>query len=100
MKGFACSLRFIIVTGLIQSGFAYSKDADIEYKNMLQMMESIKLEKKEVESMVNKLAESGRITYEEASNAKREIASLKDSDLENIKQQAIVDVKNQRSLEK
>jgi polyhydroxyalkanoate synthesis regulator phasin len=71
-----------------------------EYKNMEQMMGSIRLEKKQVESMLDKMVVSGRITAEEGSIAKREIASLKDNDLENLKTRAIAEVKSKRLLER
>ena len=78
----------------------FAADAlDDEYRNMEQMMGSIKLEKKQVESMVEKLAQSGRISKEDASKAKREIASLSDNDLENLKNKAVAEVKSKKLLD-
>lgn len=73
---------------------------DGNYKNMEQMMGAIKLEKKQVESMVDKMVSSGRISAEDGQKAKREIASMKDEDLENLKVQAIAEVKNKKLLDK
>ena len=67
-----------------------------EYKNMEQMMGSIRLEKKQVESILDKMVVSGRITAEEGTKAKREIASMKDNDLENLKTRAIAEVKSKK----
>lgn len=72
---------------------------DNDYKNMEQMMGSIRLEKKQVESMVDKLVASGRINPEEAAKAKRELASMNDNDLENLKNKAIAEVKDKRLLD-
>jgi hypothetical protein len=84
-----------IFTSLAQA----SENSETDYKNMDQMMASIHLEKKQVESMLDKMVDSGRITAEESLNAKREIASMQDSDLENLKNRAIVAIKNNRSVE-
>ena len=84
-----------IFTSLAQA----SENPETDYKNMDQMMASIHLEKKQVESMLDKMVDSGRITAEDSLNAKREIASMQDSDLENLKNRAIVAIKNNRSVE-
>lgn len=73
---------------------------DAEYKNMEQMMGAIKLEKKQVESMVDKMVVSGRISSEDGQKAKREIASMKDEDMESLKMRAIAEVKDKRLLDK
>lgn len=72
---------------------------DIEYKNMEQMMGSIRLEKKQVESMLEKMVVSGRISVEEGAKAKRALASMKENDLENLKTQAIAEVKSKKLLD-
>ena len=95
-KWFALSLTLLFFS----ISPSYAADAlEDEYKNMEQMMGSIKLEKKQVESMVEKLAQSGRISKEDASKAKREIASLSDNDLENLKNKAVAEVKNKKLLD-
>ena len=96
---------FCMIT-LVSSFSLYAKDAmdagdqgETEYKNMEQMMGSLKLEKKQIESMVDKLVASGRINPEEAAKAKRELASMNDNDLENIKTKAMAQVKDKRLLD-
>jgi polyhydroxyalkanoate synthesis regulator phasin len=79
---------------------AADDQVEAEYKNMEQMMGSIRLEKKQVESMLDKMVISGRISAEEGSKAKREIASMKDNDLENLKTRAIAEVKSRRLLDR
>ena len=71
-----------------------------EYKNMEQMLGAIRLEKKQVEGMLDKMVISGRITAEESSKAKREIASMKDDDLDNLKTRAIAEVKSKKLLDR
>lgn len=88
---------FVLFTSL---GAACASDQmENEYKNMEQMMGSIRLEKKQVEAMVDKMVVSGRISAEDAMKAKRELASMKDSDLENLKSRAIAEVKNKQLLD-
>lgn len=72
---------------------------EAEYKNMEQMMGAIKLEKKQVENMLEKMVNSGRITPEEGQRAKRALASLKEDDLDNLKNKAIAEVKNKKLLD-
>lgn len=88
---------FIISTLLIlvsqtQKLQAEEAKAD-EYKTMEQMMGAIRLEKKQVESMLDKMVTSGRISKDEAVLAKRELASMKESDLDNLKNSAISQIK-------
>lgn len=85
---------------LVSSVPAFADDqAGPDYKNMEQMMGSIRLEKKQVESMVDKLVASGRINAEDAAKAKRELASMNDNDLENLKNKAIAEVKDKHLLD-
>ncbi len=67
---------------------------ETEYKNMEQMMGAVRLEKRQVESMLDKMIISGRISAEEGAKVKRELASVKEDDLENLKMQAIAEVKS------
>jgi len=90
---------FIVMAYIFSSLAMASENPETEYKNMDQMMASIHLEKKQVESMLDKMVDSGRITDEDRIKAKREIASMKDSDLENLKTQAIAAIKNNRSID-
>jgi polyhydroxyalkanoate synthesis regulator phasin len=75
------------------------EDKEAEYKSMEQMMGAIRLEKKQVENMVDLMVVSGRITAEEGSKAKREIASMKENDLENLKSRALAEVKSSKLLD-
>ena len=76
-----------------------SDQLDQEYKSMEDMVGAIRLEKKQVESMLDKMIVSGRISADEGSKAKREIASMKDDDLDNLKKRAIAEVKSKRLLD-
>lgn len=63
---------------------------------MEQMIGSIRLEKKQIESMINKMIASGRLSPEEGSKAKREVASVKETDMEDLKKLAIAEVRNKK----
>lgn len=89
---------FFILTIFVSLNLSVLAD-DLEYKNMEQMMGSIRLEKKQVEIMLDKMILSGRISEEEGVKAKRELASLKEDDLENLKNKAISEVKNNKLLD-
>jgi polyhydroxyalkanoate synthesis regulator phasin len=69
---------------------------DEEYKNIESMVGAIHLEKKQVESMLDKMVQSGRMSPEEGNKVKREIASVKDNDLEEFKARALVEVKSNK----
>lgn len=97
---FQSSLKVFCASLLIACSSAFATDQlDAEYKNMEQMMGAIRLEKKQVESMVDKMVASGRINAEDAAKAKRELASMNDNDLENLKNKAIAEVKDKRLLD-
>ena len=76
-----------------------SESEDVEYKNMEQMLSAVRLEKKQVELMLDKMVTSGRISADDGVKVKRELASVKDEDLEQIKKQAIAEVKSKRLLD-
>lgn len=102
MKLKLCS--FLLIVSILSLNFnaqAFEqKDQDeLEYRTMEEMAGAIRLEKKQIESMVDKMVNSGRISVDEGSKAKREIASLKDSDLEELKTKAIAEVKSKRLLD-
>jgi hypothetical protein len=67
-----------------------------EYKTMEQMKGEIRLEKKQVELMIDKMVTSGRFSTDEGAKAKRELASMKESDLESLKTAAISQVKSKK----
>lgn len=98
LKKFSRSSLLLLMTLAINPTNALLAD-EVEYKNMEQMMGSIRLEKKQVESMVDKMVSSGRISPEEAKEAKRALASMKENDLENLKTQAIAQVKSSKMLD-
>jgi polyhydroxyalkanoate synthesis regulator phasin len=104
LKRLCCSLTFSVVIAIVivigTPTLKASEELDADYKNMEQMMGAIRLEKKQVESMVDKLMASGRINPEEAAKAKRELASMNDNDLESLKNKAIAQVKDKRLLER
>lgn len=75
------SLVILSVFFLNQSLFA----EEVIVHNQEEMLNSIHLEKKQVENMVEKMVKSGRLSVEEGSKVKREIASVKESDFEDIK---------------
>lgn len=99
LKYFCCVLVMTFSSSLLAgSQLGEQLDQQQEYKNMEQMFGAIHLEKKQVENMVDKLVESGRINSDEAAKAKREIASMSEADLENLKDKAIAEVKDKRLL--
>jgi hypothetical protein len=99
MKINLTTIHFFIMACIVSSWVMASENPETEYKSMDQMLTSIHLEKKQVESMLDKMVDSGRISAEDSLHAKREIASMKDSDLENLKTQAIAAIKNNKSLD-
>lgn len=91
-------LFFFAVSGMTYSAVTVASD-EMEYKNMEQMMGSIRLEKRQIESMLDRMMESGRISSDEGAQAKRALASMKENDLENLKSKAIAEVKTQNLLD-
>lgn len=67
-----------------------------DYKNMESMIGAIHLEKKQVESMLDTMVHSGRMSPEEGNKVKREIASIKENDLEDFKASVLVEVKSNK----
>jgi hypothetical protein len=103
VKNTASAFLAILLVGLlsqVSSNVAKADEPiDGEYKNMEQMMGSIRLEKKQVELMVDKMVSSGRISEAEGVKAKAELESMKESDLENLKSRAIAEVKDKHLLD-
>ncbi len=58
-------------------------------KSLVQISDSLRLEKKQVETIVDTMVRSGRISADEGSRAKREIASVKDDDFEELKSETM-----------
>jgi hypothetical protein len=63
-----------------------------------QFLDSIKLEKKQIENMLDKMAASGRISKEDAQKAKRELASMDEDHLNTLKDKAVNQIKAQNLL--
>jgi hypothetical protein len=80
-------MKNIIIFTLLMSFYsATGVSAEVvEAKDMGQMLALIKLEKKQMENIVDKLEASGRISATHAIKAKREIASVKEEDVDHIK---------------
>lgn len=80
-------MKLILLSTLLlslYSGVLRSED-EVEVRDMGQMLAQIKLEKKQMENIVDKLVTSGRISPDSAVRAKREIASVKEEDVEQVK---------------
>ena len=65
-----------------------------------QYLDSVKLEKKQIENMIDKMVASGRISKEDAQKAKRELASMDDSHLDQLKDKAVNEIKSKNLLNK
>ena len=76
------------LVALVFSRASWSDDAE-EVRDMGQMLAQIKLEKKQMDNIVDKLVISGRMSPENAVRAKREIASVKEEDAEQIKSHVV-----------
>jgi hypothetical protein len=62
---------------------------DLEVHNMSEMLNAIHLEKKQIELMVSQMNTTGRLTADESAKVKREVASIKESDVEVFKSNVI-----------
>lgn len=85
-------MKFILLPVLVlafYSGASRSDDDGVEVRNMGEMLAQITLEKKQMESIVDKLVDSGRISPDHAVKAKREIASIKEEDAEQVKMRMV-----------
>ena len=80
-------MKLILLSALFVSLYSGASKSDdgVEVKDMGQMLAQINLEKKQMENIVDKLVTSGRITPDNAVRAKREIASVKEEDVEQVK---------------
>lgn len=59
----------------------------VEVHNMNEMISNIHLEKKQFEKIVDRMVSTGRLTVEEGARARRDIASVRDEDLTEVKKQ-------------
>ena len=86
----------VVCLSLIVDNVLYASDEVIVH-NSDEMLAAISLEKKQVEKIVESMVRSGRLSPEEGEKARREIASIKDSDFEIIKNAAINEIKRQNN---
>lgn len=70
-----------------------AETAEKEYHSLDEMLTAVKLEKIQVETMVDTMVKSGRISNDEGERARRAIASVQEEDLDQIKNEAIVHIK-------
>lgn len=80
-------MKVILLFSLVLSVYsgALRSEEVVEVRDMGQMLAQIKLEKKQMDNIVDKLVTSGRISPDNAARAKREIASVKEEDAEQVK---------------
>lgn len=90
------SLLSLLMMGHIVCHSETVSAQDIEYKNMEQMLGAIRLEKKQIESMIDKMMTSGRLTQDEGIEAKRSIASVKEDDFEMMKSKMLAEAKTKK----
>ncbi|MBY0416037.1 MAG: hypothetical protein K2Q18_17835 [Bdellovibrionales bacterium] len=84
-------VRFSI-TAIVLATQAVSADT-IEQKLI-----NLKFEERQAEVIIQKMLKRGRLSDEEASHARREIASVKEDDVEQIRHEALEDLKNAKSI--
>lgn len=63
-----------------------------------QKLANLKLEERQAQVMIEKLQRRGRMDQDEATRARREIASVKEEDVEQIRHDALEDLKNTKSF--
>lgn len=85
----------IIITSLLLSGsvFAFDKGHSLDQK-----LATVKFEELQAQMMIKKLKSRGRLDEEEANMAKRAIASVKDEAVEQIRVEALDDLKSSKSV--
>lgn len=59
----------------------------VEVHNMNEMISNIHLEKKQFEKIVDRMVSTGRLTVEEGARARRDIASVSEEDITEVKKQ-------------
>jgi hypothetical protein len=74
--------------GIALFSFSFSLTAT-EERSLVQISDSLRLEIKQVETIVDTMVMSGRISADEGSRAKREIASVKEDDFEELKSETM-----------
>lgn len=89
MKNKILLLSFVLVS---------STQAFADTKSIEQMLSSMKFEKRQAEMMINRLVKSGRLNHDEALRAKREIASVQEESLSEMKSEALENINSAKSL--
>ena len=93
-------ILFIIgVLGIFNAEAESLNENNTEYKNIEQMLVAIHWEKKQIESMIDKMISSGRISSDEGKEAKNSMANIQEKDLEKLKIKLIAEVKAKENLE-
>lgn len=85
----------IIITSLLFSGSVFAFD---EHKSLDQKLSIVKFEELQAQIMIKKLKSRGRLDEEEANMAKRAIASVKEEAVEQIRVEALDNLKSSKSL--
>lgn len=89
------SKQLIIVTLLLLSGSVFAFD---EEQSLDRKLATVKFEELQAQIMIKKLKSRGRLDEEEANMAKRAIASVKDEAIEQIRVEALDDLKSSKSV--
>lgn len=83
---------------LIAVLFSSALWASEEDHSIEQKLAALKFERMQAEVMITRMVHSGRMNEIEASNAKRAIASVKESDVELIREEALETIKSANTL--
>lgn len=67
----------------------YASDESQEEKSIDQMLGSLKMEKIQADLLIEAMARRGKLDSDQVSHAKREVASIKEEDVQDLKALAI-----------
>jgi hypothetical protein len=84
---------YFLMTALLSSSVYAQEEMTLEQK-----LAMVKLEQRQAEVMIKKMHSRGRLDAEEAIHAKREIASVKEDDVKQIRVEATSMLKSSKSL--
>lgn len=90
MKSILLTLTFFVYPAVINA----SETENTEVKDVEYFIHASRLEKIQADAMVETMVKSGRITKDHGDRAKREIASIHEENLEELKKEAIVHIKS------
>jgi hypothetical protein len=95
---------YIVLLSIFSTSIFASDDSlestQTSFTSPEQYLDSVKLEKKQIENMIDKMVASGRISKDDAQKAKRELASMDDSHLDQLKDKAVNEIKSKNLLNK